>query len=132
MEFSFGCLLLLVLHLLRRPRSGETSVHRVDDAVHPRLADLPASPVQLFFTPTEVSGPPGSHNAFSAPLQTRDRGGRRHEAPLRTDPFSGVFRKTAKKTSVILTNQRKHPLALLNNRLAKPPQVQLKLKLSSS
>ena len=83
----------------------------------------------LLFTPTEVSGPPGSHNAFSAPLQTRDRGG---EAPLRTDPFSGVFRKTSKKTSVMLTNQRKHPLALLNNRLAKPPQVQLKLKLSSS
>ena len=66
------------------------------------------------------------------PIADAGQGGRRHEAPLRTDPFSGVFRKTAKKTSVILTNQRKHPLALLNNRLAKPPQVQLKLKLSSS
>ena len=66
------------------------------------------------------------------PIADAGQGGRRHEAPLRTDPFSGVFRKTAKKTSVILTNQRKHPLALLNNRLAKPPQVQLKLKLSSN
>ena len=38
------------------PRAGEPRVNRVDDAVRPSHADLPASPVQLFFLKVPTRG----------------------------------------------------------------------------